>query len=278
MKGTNLTLLQIEKSSSQYTAADKTFFNFLCADPVFVINNSIVSVAQKAGISEATITRFSRKAGFKGFNELKLMLSQGQIKEEVENTVGQDIFSSVAEDYGSLVKNSLALIEEEKLLFFIEKLQTASRVKFYGVGSSGYAAKEIVFRMVKLNISAFCYTEGHYMKTDGALSRQGELIVALSLSGLTSDVSDALKAGRENGAFGVAITNYEDSPLAKEADLILIIPTKNHFKMGQVLSPQLGILFLFDCIIARIISENPEKYYELRAKVIHTVFRSGEER
>ncbi len=54
-------------------------------------------------------------------------------------------------------------------------------------------------------------------------------LIAISASGRTSKTVDAAKKAKENNLKVIALTNYEDSPLARLADLKLITQVKNPY-------------------------------------------------
>src|SRR5699024_11847958 len=74
------------------------------------------------------------------------------------------------------------------------------------------------------------------------------VIVAISLTGSTKDVVDAVKNGKKNGATIVAITNYTASPLTSYADHILLTSAKeNPLDSGSLVS-KISQLFVIDLL------------------------------
>jgi RpiR family carbohydrate utilization transcriptional regulator len=51
---------------------------------------------------------------------------------------------------------------------------------------------------------------------------QGDVLVAISYSGKTKTIVDIVKHARNLGVKVIAITNYPLSPLAKNADIVLL--------------------------------------------------------
>ena len=60
------------------------------------------------------------------------------------------------------------------------------------------------------------------MKIVASLLTQSDTFVAISNSGETVELIAAAKIAHDNGAFVVAITNYEGSSITECADLVLI--------------------------------------------------------
>ena len=272
MSQTNLTILRILQNNGNLTVTEHKFMNFLQENVKFVINNSIVQIANASGVSEASISRFVQKKEFKNFNEMKILLAHGQVSEKTNTNATSTLLSQITKDYVTLINDTASLIENQQISILIDKILNSSRVKLYGAGLSGIVAEEIAFSITKLGIMTHAYKESHSMKTDGALSEKDELAIGISLSGTSLDVYETLKAAKKQGSFTVVITNFKDMPITQIADMVIIVPSKNHLEEGNNISPQLVILFFFDYIIGQIVATNPNKFFQVSSHIIHTIF------
>ena len=272
MSQTNLTILRILQNNGNLTVTEHKFMNFLQENVKFVINNSIVQIANASGVSEASISRFVQKKEFKNFNEMKILLAHGQVSEKTNTNATSTLLSQITKDYVTLINDTASLIENQQISILIDKILNSSRVKLYGAGLSGIVAEEIAFSITKLGIMTHAYKESHSMKTDGALSEKDELAIGISLSGTSLDVYETLKAAKKQGTFTVVITNFKDMPITQIADMVIIVPSKNHLEEGNNISPQLVILFFFDYIIGQIVATNPNKFFQVSSHIIHTIF------
>lgn len=75
-----------------------------------------------------------------------------------------------------------------------------------------------------------------------ALGRKGDLALGISTSGNSPNVVAGLKAAREQGLQTLALSGGDGGPVAAQADLALIVPSKNtpriqevHITIGHVL-------------------------------------------
>jgi glucosamine--fructose-6-phosphate aminotransferase (isomerizing) len=121
-------------------------------------------------------------------------------------------------------------------------------VRLVGHGSSDNAASYGIYSfglLPKLTAIRDSITLTVYYGTE--LDMSGSTVIGLSQSGATPDVVDYVERARKAGAFTIGITNEEDSPLAKTAEVPLllgagkekaIVATKTY--MNQVAS--LGLL------------------------------------
>jgi glucosamine--fructose-6-phosphate aminotransferase (isomerizing) len=67
---------------------------------------------------------------------------------------------------------------------------------------------------------------GVYTMYDGKLKFQNELIIGVSQSGKAADVLEVMTRAKAAGLFVVAVTNFEDSPMAQAADAHIFLAAK----------------------------------------------------
>jgi glucosamine--fructose-6-phosphate aminotransferase (isomerizing) len=114
----------------------------------------------------------------------------------------------------SIVERSLSTVEE-----LAGRISAASETIVIGCGSAAHAAlcaQHQFARIAGRRISvASAYEFAHLLPFVGPTT----LVIALSQSGETIDVLDAVRAARERGAQIAALTNVEGSSLWRDADL-----------------------------------------------------------
>jgi 6-phospho-3-hexuloisomerase len=128
--------------------------------------------------------------------------------------------------YLSLVKfleSSLSLIDEGSVEYFVEVLESAykegRKVFVVGVGRSGLVGRAFAMRLMHLGFSAYVVGE-----TVTPAAREGDVLVAISGSGRSAAVVAVAEVAKRLGVRVVALTSYPDSPLAKLADMVLVVP------------------------------------------------------
>lgn len=274
MKKFNQILKRIEENIDNFTKSELKIMKYILKDPKYILNHSIGELSNKVGVSDATITRFSRTIGFKGFNEFKFILEQEIQRLDLEsNKLNNNvILEKLSKDYKKLIDSSINILSKESLNKLLELIKKSKRIKIYGVGSSGYFAKEISFRLAKIGFDARAITESHEMKVESSFLKNDDLIIGISLSGVTNSVIESMELAKKNGATTVSLTNYGDSKITQVSDEVLLIPKKNLMEMGHFISPQIALLFTFDYLFSEIVLENPDKYFEMGFNTMHNIF------
>ncbi|MEM1610167.1 MAG: SIS domain-containing protein [Sulfolobales archaeon] len=108
-------------------------------------------------------------------------------------------------------------------------IQTAQRIyssdKIYIVGSGSSYNAGLVFHYALANHAkrvSIPVSSGEYPYYSKAVSK-GDVVIAISQSGYTSDTLEAARRAREAGASIVGVTNNPESPLARISDYVIYI-------------------------------------------------------
>ena len=67
------------KQGVMYTQAEHTIIDFISANPTEFLVMPIQQLATRLGVSDATVSRFARHAGFRDFKELKSAVAAGTL-------------------------------------------------------------------------------------------------------------------------------------------------------------------------------------------------------
>jgi len=93
-----------------------------------------------------------------------------------------------------------------------------------GMGKSGIIAQKIAATMVSTGTPAMFLHPAEGLHGDIGIARKDDVIIAISKSGESDELSSLLPAIRQIGARVIAITVKSDSTLAKKADIVLQTP------------------------------------------------------
>jgi len=98
------------------------------------------------------------------------------------------------------------------------------RVVVTGMGKSGHVGNKIVATMASTGQPAFFVHPGEASHGDLGMIQRDDVVIALSNSGETSELSDIIAFTRRHRIGLIAITRRPTSTLAEAADVALIIP------------------------------------------------------
>ncbi len=114
----------------------------------------------------------------------------------------------------------LAASSGESVRALAERVRASSDVFAIGCGSGFHAAlaTEYLFGAAGVRVTA---VPGSEFSHRARFVRPGSLVIALSQSGETIDILEAVRGARKNGATVAALTNVEGSSLARFADVVV---------------------------------------------------------
>ena len=105
-------------------------------------------------------------------------------------------------------------------------LNCQGRVIVSGMGKSGHIARKIAATMASTGTPAYFVHPGEASHGDLGMILSNDVVIAISNSGETSELSDLIAYTRRFSIPLIAITRREESALASEADVILLLPNE----------------------------------------------------
>jgi len=199
----------------------------ILSDADFATHASIERLAEKAGVSEPTITRFCRTLGFEGTREFKVKLAQSLAVAgrfivagpAPENRTG--VPATIANSAIDAIETVSKLIDRNDLERAAGIVAQAGMVRAYGSGgASSMAATELENRLFRLGVLASSHIDGEMQQMTAAISNKDTVIVAYSLSGEVKPLIEAVTIAGRYGAKTIAFT-APNSSLASAAQLVL---------------------------------------------------------
>lgn len=207
-------------------------------------------ITQTLHISQATLTRFAQKCGFKGYREFVFEYLNSQTSDKQDFAVfHRDLTKRVMQDYHELIQQSHDLVDEEQLQEIAEMFEKAERVYFYGKGSSALVAQELKLRLIRLGLTCDAMTTTESMLWNANSLNENCLVIGFSLSGKTTSVLSGLEKAHEKGAKTVLMTTalFDDKPLFTD---IIRVASRHQLNYGNRISPQFPLLIMVDILYA----------------------------
>ncbi|MBP3736663.1 MAG: MurR/RpiR family transcriptional regulator [Lachnospiraceae bacterium] len=250
------------------TPKERAIFDHILAHEKEIIHMSISEVAERCGISEASLVRFSKKLGYKGFQALKISVAQEcvepirQFHESLStNDSAEVIAQKIFRSYMQALDDSLRVLEPSALEQAAEVISSAHRVIFVAAGGSENVAQDAVNKLLRIGIAAYAFEDYNMQKMLSSVATERDVVIAISHSGATISTIDSLKQAKENGAVCIAITNSGKSPILKYCDICLFTSSQETFYKSEALSSRIAQLTVIDTLITIIAYRNETLYY-----------------
>ena len=193
-----------------------------------VIHFSVSQLAEQAKVSDPTVIRFCRALGMKGFQDFKIQLARSVIPavrtihesfsklEEVPELV-RKVFEANRE----AINSTLGTLDYAAVQETVDVLEKADKIIFHGLAGSATVAMDGYHKFFRIGIPCDWFNDSHMAIMAASMMKPGQVFVAISHSGATHDVIDAVNAAKAAGAATVAIVSYSKTPLSKLAQYTL---------------------------------------------------------
>ncbi len=249
---------------SEEKAAD-----YILAHARQVVNLPITELAERIGVSEATIVRMCKKIGYHGFQELKINLAMETVKpiQAVHEEISEDddmeaVMKKMAAANCNALNSTLDVLSTEELEKAVHHLAAARSIQFYGVGGSGPVAQDAAHKFLKTGKPVVAYTDTHMQSMAAALVEPEDVVVAISHSGSSRDIIDALAIARSRDATTIGITYYARSPIDKVLNIKLGTSAYETLYRMESTSSRIAQLTIIDALFIGVCLCDPDKAVE----------------
>lgn len=223
-------------------------------------------------VSEASLSRFAKKCGFRGYREFLFHYEENFVAGAPPVT--DDNTKLVLNTYQELLNKSYALLDIEQMDRLTHILSAKQRVYVYGRGSSGLVAQEMKLRFMRLGVNMEAVTDSHIMKMNSVLLDSTCAVIGISISGTTPEVIDSLKIAKKQGAVTILMTSKNEKEFQRFCDEVLLFAVKEHLENGKAISPQFPILIMVDIFFAHFLQADKSRRETLHEFTIHALQNS----
>ena len=233
----------------------------LLEDPSLPLRLSITELAERAGVSPATVTRFCRAIDYTGYPALRVGAAAEQGRLSAPETWDSDIGRAFHPgDTATEVMQTLVNAHTVALTSTADRLDPAlvgrvadavaqsSHVDIYGIGGSAGMAVELQARLYRIGVNAHAWSEVHVGLTSAARLGDSSVAIAFSNTGRTEETIEMLALAKSSGAYAVAVTSDPASPMAQVADAHLTSCAPGEYLQPDDLSAKHAQLFVIDLL------------------------------
>jgi len=273
---------RIHECLAHLRPSEQKVARFILHDLNYAANAPINDLADKAGVSHASITRLARALQCTNVRELKLRLAQSAAvgerfinEKQVEQKDIPAIYTAIVE----ILQLNTGLIRQEAIEAASQLMINAPKVLIFGVGGgSSVMAQEAHNRLFRLCVQSNAYSDPLLMRMTAASVDKGDVVLCLSLSGFSPDVEAAVQIARDYGSQVIAIC--PDSRLSALADVHLPILTQESDFIYKPSASRYVMLAAIDILVSQVAVLNQRKSREKLRRIKHELdeHRKGPER
>lgn len=224
-------LTAIRENMGSFSKGQKRIANFILESYDKAAFMTASKLGQTTNVSESTVVRFASELGYDGYPSMqkslqkmiRSRLTSVQRIEMANDTIGDDVVSSVLRSDISMIRSTLEELDRSRFNSAVDTILKAKKIYIMGVRSSSSISRFMAFHF-NLIFDNVCEVSANTVsEVFEQLLRVGpeDVVIGVSFPRYSSRTVKAMQYARDRGAAVIAITDSEASPIASQAHITL---------------------------------------------------------
>jgi len=274
VKGIN-TLTKIKSVYPDITNSEKQIADFILQKPEEMYRVNITELAESAGVSLPTVSRFAQRLDFKGFKDFKVALirdisvgfhfSPDGLKSDSAEAITRSLFEKEILNLKETVANlDYSSVEEAARLIL-----KADRILFFSVSSSISTTLDFSWKLSLAGFTCFHNADIYSQRIMAQNSRKTDVAFGVSFSGRSGEVVDCMENAKKNGTKTICMTTFIDSPITNFSDVHLFSAPVKALYQKIDLPSKISHTVILDAVYLNILLSKDEKVSTYISKAEH---------
>jgi RpiR family carbohydrate utilization transcriptional regulator len=232
---------------------------------------SIKDLAEACEVSQSSISRFVRAVGAPSFQQFRIRVAEDVTRSAArepsasaatvyEGIAADDdsatILAKIARCQSDVLAATAASLSQTALEQAAALVAGAVNLLFFSVGSSCLAAEDALMRFSRIGKPAVFNRDLNIQMCLASGATPQTVAIGISDSGRTTLTIEALAEARAQGARTIALTSGADSPLAAQADVVLLtavpLGTRGREGLYESMVSKIGQILAIDALYALV--------------------------
>lgn len=259
----------INLSTKSLTKGEKKIAEYIISNPEKVSDMSALDLGKVLNTSDASIVRFSKNIGFKGFSDLKTYLKiqinsfkkpQNKILEKWNNFQSEsDIINKVAKSDLKNIESFLSQIDVKKVEETVGRLLSSKKVFVVGMGCSRGIAQFISWHMKRIGVNVELLQESGIGLLENLIHlEENDSVLLFAFPRYLTDEVQITKLIKNKKATLILITSELFSEISINSDIVFKIPVDNDSFFNSYMVP----MELCNIILTSIYEKNKDRIYK----------------
>ena len=230
-----------------------------------VAGQNLSVISKRIGISKATIIRLCKRIGYEGFLEFRKAVRDsteiewGEIAKRQDKADGvtdniKKVMEEVITRNTEIMRNAFALITEEYDRA-VSCMLTARVINMFGNGDAIIPCELMGIKLMKIGIPNWVVNDQDLQLLSASAMRKDDVAIAVSHTGCSKSVVEAMKKARERGAATIGITGAAKSPLLKYCDIVLNTGAIDDITGGDIIARRIAEQTIMETLYLKIMDQ-----------------------
>ena len=252
-------IAKIVSMQPNFTVGENEIAQYIIHHPDAVIASTISDVVKETGTSEASLNRFCKKLGYKGFNRLKVALAQESAYTQMTQatpSAGVNRIAALCQDYQRVLLNTTAMLDETTIRSAAKVLRTAGLVYVFGLPDTSPVALEFANKLTLVGIPNKAVSDISNIQMECSHLRKSDFVVFILSTVFERDILPVLQLMHEREAKSLIITSYDAPQLESLVDMKLITSDIITTQNAMSISNNLIFLYVVDVLYASLLDSD----------------------
>jgi len=238
-------LYTIKSKYYELSTKEKQIADYIIAHPQECVNPSIDQLAKLVGTSETTVVRFVRKLGYKGYQNFRINLAQESFTLnsqvfEIDLNDKEDVAALIFKHTIQVLEASASTLNKKNIKKIAQTITNSKSTYLFGLGGSNICAREAYHKFIRTGLICQFAEDYHMQLMLASQAQKGDCAILFSHLGNNYDIIAIAEELKKNGCALFVITSYENSPLARMADIILQTSPLNSEVVAEAFSSNIA--------------------------------------
>lgn len=205
--------------------AERKVADFVVKNPHKTVDCNVAELAKLSGVSDATIVRMCHDIGYTGYYQFRITLARDIGKNQYGDIKVSNNTDEIEVFFREYAENMIAIgkrLDAKTMWNCVNLIRSCGMAHIIAVGNTIPLSQYIGFRLGRLGVKSSFGLSAEYYMNHINLAEKNDIIMAISKSGASKPILMGMELAKEKGLKCIAITSYEDSPVAEMADYVLI--------------------------------------------------------
>ena len=268
-----LFLQVIRERFDNLTKSEKKIADYVLENYMRVVDYNIAELSEYTQTSDASIIRFCRTFGCKGYQDFKMRLAREVVptykqynpnleEGDTVDTICHKVFSASI----SALQETQQMLNGESLLLAAQRLYEAERIVIACSGNSLVVGEDLRIKMLKIGIRCSLDRDYDLQLMSVSSLTERDVVICISHTGSTKNLYELLRMAKKNHAYLILISTQMKAPIAQLADLVISVCGKETMFHSESTSARMAEMAVIDSIMAVVAKNHLDDYSDLLNK------------
>lgn len=250
---------------TKLTMTEKKIADYLIINGADVGGMTSYDLAERLGIGQATVVRFSKKLGYRMFGEMidDAKNSMGESTSEIiESDTPSDILDKLEKRTCDIIQSIRQSNDAECFARAAKLIDGARNIVCYGYTTSNLFASYLCELLIEIGKGALCESNAILTKRRVfQLDSERDVVIIVSKSGEKSESVGIAEYAKSRGIPVIAISNAGKSPLVEIADVhIKVLEISDRSVPSASMGTDAGVIYAAEVLAACVFQCNQKVY------------------